>query len=161
MSGVGIMGIDPGLGGGIAVLSDNGVLLEPMPRIKNELDLNELARIISDHASDIRCAFLEQVSAMPKQGVSSMFKFGRVYGVVEGMLAANKVPVVYVRPQVWMKVIHQGAPAKFDAKDRSKLVFARLFPKIDAKRTPLCRGPDSGLVDAALIAEYGRRSYVH
>ncbi len=158
MSGVNILGIDPGLGGGLAIISpSDGMMLEPMPTIGNELNIPALNKIIADHARDIRLAVLEKVGAMPGQGVSSMFKFGRVYGVAEALLVANGIPILDVRPQAWMKVMHEGVNSKLEPKQRSLLAFQRLFPFVDARRTAKCRNPDFGLVDAALMAEYGRR----
>jgi hypothetical protein len=75
------------------------------------------------------------------------------------MLVANRVPVVDVRPQEWMKKLHDGQNAKLPPKERNLITFSKLFPGINAKRTERCKGPDLGLVDAALIAEYGRRSF--
>lgn len=158
MSGVSVMGIDPGLGGGLAIIHPHdGVLLEPLPVIGNELDLAELSRMLEFHANDIRVAVLEKVAAMPGQGVSSMFKFGKVYGAIQALLVAHKIAFVDARPQQWMKVMHAGVSQKLESKERSRLVFAQLFPNVDARRTIKCRTPDMGLVEAALMAEYGRR----
>lgn len=160
MSGVGIMGIDPGLGGGIAILTDDSLILEPMPRDEaGALDLFELNKIISDHANDLRCAFVEKVHAMPKNGVTGMFNFGRNYGIILGMLVANRVKIIDVRPQDWMKTIHLEYNVKVPPKERNLVAFKKIFPNIDARRTVRCKGPDLGLVDAALIAEFGRRSF--
>lgn len=155
MAGTMILGIDPGLSGGLAIMSKTGVLVEPMPTIDKELDLVELSRLIGGYANDIRCAFIEDVHAMPKQGVSSMFKFGKVYGMAQGIVAANKIPMTLVTPQKWMKVIHGNIVAQ-DSKDRSRLAFNRLFPKVNVVEEG-CRVQHMGMLEATLIAEYGRR----
>ena len=153
------MGVDPGLGGGIAILHPNdGILLEPMPVIGNELDLVGVSKLFAAHAAEVRFAYLEQVHAMPGQGVSSMFKFGKVYGALQGLLICHQIPTIDVRPQAWMKVLHEGISRDLDPKERSRIVFSKLFPHVDARRSVKCRTPDMGLVDAALIAEYGRRA---
>jgi hypothetical protein len=151
-----VLGIDPGLSGGLAVIGPDGLWLEPMPRtVDGDLDLDELRRLIGDWYGEISNAFVEKVHAMPKQGVSSMFTFGRSYGAILGMLAAFDIHVVHVRPQEWQKEMHEGFAG--EPKDRSRAAFAELFPGVNAKRTPKCKGPDEGLVEAALIAEFGRR----
>jgi crossover junction endodeoxyribonuclease RuvC len=159
MSGVSILGVDPGLGGGLAIIHPkDGMLLEPMPTIGNELDLQTLNRFIGDHARDIRVAYLEKVHAMPKNGSVSMFKFGRVYGALEALLVAHKIPVVDVRPQVWMANVHAGISRSLEPKERSRMAFSRIFPEVDARRTMKSKVPDMGLVDAGLIALYGMRT---
>lgn len=161
MTGVCFLGVDPGLDGGLALVSQrDGVLLEVMPTIGSELDFHLLAKILKDWAPDIRKAYLEHVHAMPKQGVASMFKFGKVFGGVQGVLATLGIPFELVRPQAWQKVMHQGTPASANTKDRSRLAFARLFPGVNALASDRSRVPHDGMVEAALMAEYGRRMTV-
>jgi crossover junction endodeoxyribonuclease RuvC len=158
VSGTFFMGIDPGLKGGIAVLSPDGVIIEPMPTIEDTiLNLPELARILRDWAPEIRMCVLEKVGAMPKQGVSSMFKFGRVYGNVEAMLIAFGIPTMLVRPQEWQKEIHRGADGNLDSKAKSYVIFSRLFPGVNALRTKRSTKPHEGMVEALLMAEFARR----
>lgn len=161
MRGVCVLGIDPGLGGGLALIHPrDGILLESMPTIGNELDLKTLNDFISAHADDVLIAYLEKATAMPKQGVTSMFKFGRVFGTIEAMLAAYEIPMKIIPPQQWMKIMHVGLSRSLGTKERSQIVFDRLFPDIDARRTPKCKGPDMGLVEAALIAQYGLKDTI-
>jgi crossover junction endodeoxyribonuclease RuvC len=155
---VAVMGIDPGLGGGIAILHpSDGISLERMPLIGNELDLKELSHILKNFSNDVRMAYLEKAQAMPKQGVSSMFKYGRVFGAIEALLTGHEIPFVLVTPQTWMKYSHSGISRDLDSKERSRMAFARLLPNVDARRTAKCKGPDMGLVEASLIADYGMR----
>src|ERR1700733_1948010 len=151
------MGIDPGLGGGIAILGRDGILLEPIPTSDDgkRIDLLELAKIMGDHAPDIRVCYLEDVHAMPKQGVVSMFTFGKVVGILQGMLGAFGIPFVLVRPQQWMGEMYRNIEG--ENKERSITAFERLYPGVNALRTTRSKKPDLGLVEAALIAEYGRR----
>ena len=158
MSGLAVLGIDPGLNGGIAILHPkDGMILETMPTIGNQMNPAILSDMIQEYLGEIRLAVLEQVHSMPKQGVASSFKFGRTVGVIEGILAAHRVRYFEVRPQEWMKEMHQGTPASMDPKERGRLAFTRIFPGVNAMATPKSRVMHDGLVDAALIAEYANR----
>ena len=154
-----IVGIDPGLTGAIVFLSPAGdnMSFDIMPNVGGVLDLQECCRILG-YAEGEKChAFLEKVGAAPGQGVSSMFKFGRVYGQIEGVLAAMEIPYTLVTPQRWQRDIHKGIDKKLKPKDRSRIAASRLFPGFDLRPSDRCRVPHSGVVDALLIAEYGRR----
>ena len=120
-----IIGIDPGLSGAIAVLQDKKVLnLFEMPVMaegkKNKRQLNSalLVDIIKDNISfdeDI-AVVVEQVNAMPGQGVTSMFNFGQTFGAIKGICAALNLPIFFVRPSKWKKhfdlIIHQKTLAE-------------------------------------------------
>ena len=150
-----ILGIDPGASGGIAFFSMQRGLLSifDMPTVevkrggknKREVSAAMLNAIIG--ARDIDAAFVEKVGAMPGQGVSSMFQFGRSVGMIEGVLAALEIPTNYVTPQVWQKAV--GARG---GKDASRARASELFPAYAANFT---RKKDDGRADAALIAWYG------
>lgn len=152
------IGIDPGLSGAIAVLNDDLSLaaVYDMPVMalrpgKNQVNAAELAKLIMDSAVDYSrrlkpVAYLEQVSAMPGQGVSGMFSFGTSYGIVQGVLAALGVPVVLVRPQAWKS----RAGLKGTEKDMARTVAQRLYPAAD-----LSRKKDIGRADSILIARFG------
>jgi len=150
-----ILGIDPGASGGIAFFSMQRGLLSifDMPTVevkrggknKREVSAAMLNAIIG--ARDIDAAFVEKVGAMPGQGVSSMFQFGRSVGMIEGVLSALEIPTNYVTPQVWQKAV--GARG---GKDASRARAAELFPAYAAN---FSRKKDDGRADAALIAWYG------
>lgn len=151
-----IIGIDPGLSGALAVL-DGGRLVDAidMPVVeivrnskrKREIDPAALASILRPLAGSV--AVLERVGAMPKQGVSSMFAFGRSVGMVEGALAALAIPVHYVTPQTWLK-----AMAVPGGDGGGRLRASQLFPgDVDRWR----RVKDDGRADAVLIAAFGAR----
>ncbi len=144
------IGIDPGISGAIAKLNDNnsfiGVYDMPvMPGTGKRQQVNaaELAKIIR---LDGGIAFVERVSAMPKQGVSSMFSFGCSYGIVLGVLAALQIPVVLVTPQSWKK--KAGISGK--DKDYARTLAQQLYPQAE-----LGRKKDIGRADALLIARFG------
>ena len=151
-----ILGVDPGLTGALVFIGDE-IESIVMPKIGNILNLAELSEILEARRDKITHAYLESVHAMPKQGVSSSFKFGRVFGMAEAMLAAHKIPYTLVTPQAWQKVIHAGIEKSIEPKKRSLIAVTRLFPTTNLLATERSKVPHSGIVDALLIAEYGRR----
>lgn len=169
-----VMGIDPGLTGGIVVLGEDRKLLAkyPIPSIittkkmsggktkrTSAIDLNGLRKIFEEWADFIDVVYLEKVSAMPNQGVVSVFKFGRVFGILEAMVAAYKMPVVMVTPRTWCKTMHKGVSPDLSPKAKSGVVLGRLFPEIDLRATERSKKPHEGMLDALLIAEYGRKEH--
>jgi crossover junction endodeoxyribonuclease RuvC len=150
-----ILGIDPGLNGAMAYYeTDIDVLVVmDMPTVevtrngknKREVSPALLADLIAGRG--IKKAYMERVSAMPGQGVSSMFSFGRSVGVIEGVLAAYEIPVTHVTPQAWMKAMGIRA-----GKDGSRERAMQLFPQYSSM---FSRKKDDGRSDAALIAKYG------
>ena len=149
-----IIGIDPGLDGALAALTRSTLELAVMPvvRVGRRRKLDE--RVIVDWLARHRPAhvFIEHVQAMPRQGVVSMFSFGAGWGLVRGICAGLGLPYELVRPQEWQKVMLAGQP-----KGAEYLVASRLWPHENWRASDRSRKPHDGLVDAALIAEYGRR----
>jgi Holliday junction resolvasome RuvABC endonuclease subunit len=143
------IGIDPGANGALVVLvndrdSDD---LFSMPFSKyTERDI-VLAIDHLPHAPKW-CCFIEKVHAMPKQGVSSTFKFGRSYGVMIGILTALGIPYREVTPQTWQKAM--SCLSKGD-KNVTKAAAQKLFPSVKVTHAN---------ADALLIAEYCRRTWV-
>lgn len=159
-----ILGIDPGLNGGICLMAANRKILHlsVMPTIdKKQIDLTLFDGLLGDLKEKklIHHCFLEQVGARPGQSVVAMFKFGRVYGNMEAMISAHKIPMTLVTPQAWQKVTHLGVEKQIDPKQRSLLAAKRLYPEQDFLATERSKVPHDGLVDAILIAEYGCRIY--
>jgi len=162
-----ILGIDPGLHGGLVCVKSNGDVhfTVPMPiytakvgkKKQTHINLIELNDYFEGFKKRIRHCYLEKVGAMPKQNIMSMFNFGKVFGYVEALLVAYDIPYTLVTPQRWMKVMHAGLPQKMDTKDRSKIIALREYPNVELKATPKSKVPHSGIVDALLIEEYGRR----
>lgn len=151
----GVMGIDPGVSGGYALIDDDRrALVETFPLAGGEVDLAELATDWRGLAPDF--AVLELVGAMPKQGLSSTFSFGRRVGELRGVLAALGIQYYEVRPQAWKKVVLAGT-----AKDKDAAVAwcRRAYPTSRLVQ-PGCRVPHHGLADALAMAEFGRRTYL-
>lgn len=147
------IGIDPGILGALAFLDDNLKCLAvfDMPIMtktlkRQQVNGAELAKIIERHRSIERVACLEQVSAWPGQGVSSVFSFGCSYGIVLGVLAAFQIPVVLITPASWKK--RAGLVGK--DKDMARTLAQQLYPAVE-----LGRKRDIGRADALLIARFG------
>jgi crossover junction endodeoxyribonuclease RuvC len=151
-----IFGIDPGVSGAISILENNKVLdAIEMPTIidgkKNKRQVNgaQVVKIIKDqkYLDKEKIIIVEQVNAMPGQGVTSMFNFGQSFGVIKGISAALEISIYFVRPSKWKK--------HFDLlktnKDASRTKAVQIYPYISDK---LSRKKDSNKADAILIAKY-------
>ena len=152
MTTTGILGIDPGLSGGLALYDGRAIIqAAPMPVIKlagkGEIDLARLSAILREWAP--ACAWVEQQQAMPRQGVASSFRTGQNYGTLMGFLQASGVPVTIVRPSTWKRVM--GVPSD---KAAAVAIASRLLPS-SSHWWP--RKGDDGIAEAALLAVYGSR----
>ena len=153
-----IIGIDPGLSGAVAVLTGTDSLsvfdmptmtVERNGKAKRQVSASELAEIIYIMKNDDCHVYCERVGAMAGQGVTSVFSFGRSFGMIEGILAAFKLPVTYVAPATWVKAVGRG-----QGKDASRARAMEIFPN---NQTDFKRKKDDGRADAALIACWGLR----
>jgi len=162
-----VVGIDPGLTGGIAVLDTDWSDAQPryciaMPIIAaytggRTAHLIDAVALYDFFASmEDAVFFVEKVHSMPKQGVASAFKFGRGLGVIEGVIAATKFPLHFVSPQRWQKVMHADIEGT-DPKARSVIAAKRLFPHAILTVGERSTKPHLGLTESLLIAEFGRR----
>lgn len=149
------IGIDPGLNGAIAFLdTDKGHLsVIDMPtfevkrnnKAKREVNAAGLAHVLAT-AQKVQGIVLERVGAMPGQGVSSVFSFGRSVGLIEGVLAAYLLPVTIITPQTWQKAVGVRG-----GKDGSRMRACELFPNYAGL---FARKKDDGRADAACMAWY-------
>jgi len=146
-----VIGIDPGISGAIC-LFEGGKLVNVIDMPTLEVDSGKTKK---RHISAVSlCNYLtvfsnahvviEKVGAMPGQGVSSMFNFGRSAGIIEGVVAALRMPHTYVTPQTWTKAVGRAA-----GKDASRMRAMELFP---VKADLFKRAKDDGRADACLIA---------
>ena len=146
-----ILGIDPGACGAVAIMSDNGYLIDlhDLPHIEGH-GLSEaiLAEILRE-VDDCKHAFIERVSAMPKQGVASTFKLGVNYGAIRGVCAALGISYSLVTPGKWKR--DMGLKAD---KNQARARAAQLWPGAAAQ---FARKKDDGRAEAALIALWGSR----
>ena len=136
-----ILGIDPGISGGAAIISEDQQFTQVIAFAK--LTPVEIADWITSR--EIFVCYLEGVSAMPGQGVTSTFKFGMNYGIWQGLLAAKKIPFQRVYPLKWQTFMNCRTGGN---KNVSKVRAQELFPHIKITHA---------IADALLIAEYGRR----
>lgn len=150
-----ILGIDPGINGAIAFFDfEKGELtifdmpvasVERNGKQKKEVSPAMLAMLC--RGIEVRRAIVERVNARPGQGVTSMFAFGRSFGIVEGVLGGLNIPMSYVTPQQWRKSMQVR-----EGKDGSRQRAAELFPRY-ADQFQLKK--HDGRAEAALIAYFG------
>lgn len=139
------IGIDPGKGGALAVITQDSALVF-------SFDRKDYVKILQAAAkADAKCC-LERVGAMPGQGVTSMFSFGENFGFIQGVLEASGIPYELVTPQRWKKEF--GVTGD---KNSAVSVCQRLFPGVSLLKTERSRKPDDGMAEALLMAEYARR----
>ena len=151
-----VIGIDPGLSGAIAILENNKVLnIFDIPVMsegkKNKRQLNSalLVSLLRENIIENEdvAVVVEQVNAMPGQGVTSMFNFGQTFGAIKGVCAALNLSIFFVRPSKWKK--------HFDlinsSKDSSRTKAIEMYPKLSNQ---LAKKKDVNKSDAILIARY-------
>ena len=151
------IGVDPGLSGAVAVISPESLKIFDMPtmtverngKAKRQVSASELAEMLYLYSGRDCHVYCERVSAMAGQGVTSVFSFGRSFGMIEGILAAFKMPVTFVPPATWVKAVGRG-----QGKDASRARAMELFP---SDQDQFKRVKDDGRADAALIAYWGSR----
>ena len=153
-----ILGVDPEIKGGLAIVAvDNGAAPQPVDVIdipvigegaKERVDALALWGWINHHQP--QHAYIERAQAMPKQGASSGFKYGRAVGALEAAVALCEIAMTIVEPGAWKKTHHLHGKDKEGARQRA----LQLFP---AAHTLLARKKDHGRAESALIALYGVR----
>jgi len=152
-----IIGIDPGISGSICFFKDGKILeVIEMPVMtegkKNKKQVNgaqiynEFLKRINKKEDEIRVV-IEQVSAMPGQGVTSMFNFGQSFGILKGICSAMQLPMFFVRPAKWKKYFNLINSQK----DASRTRAIEIFPYFS---TQLSKKKDSNKADAILIASF-------
>ena len=151
-----IIGIDPGLSGAIAVLENNQVLnIFDIPVMsegkKNKRQLNSalLVNLLKENINKEEevAVVVEQVNAMPGQGVTSMFNFGQTFGALKGICAALELPIYFVRPSKWKKHFELINSSK----DSSRTKAIEMYPKLSNQ---LSKKKDVNKSDAILIARF-------
>tara|TARA_Y100000591_G_scaffold324904_1_gene345035 strand:- start:21 stop:512 length:492 start_codon:yes stop_codon:yes gene_type:complete len=151
-----IIGIDPGLSGAIAILENNKVLnIFDIPVMsegkKNKRQLNSalLVTLLKENINKEEevAVVVEQVNAMPGQGVTSMFNFGQTFGALKGICAALELPIYFVRPSKWKKHFELINSSK----DASRTKAIEMYPKLSNQ---LSKKKDVNKSDAILIARF-------
>lgn len=151
-----IIGCDPGMSGGFAVLED-GALVEifPTPTMelhngRRALDASAVMIWLQRH-DDCRTLWLEKAQAMPRDGAVGAFAYGKGVGILTGLVLGLSIPLAEITPQDWRRVM--GLP-NGAGKDASRAMAQKLWPTMAHL---FARKKDDGLAEAALIAEAGRR----
>ena len=158
-----IIGIDPGISGSICFLED-GIIKDvlEMPTMtegkKNKKQVNgsqiynEISLRIKTYEKKNIKVVVEQVSAMPGQGVTSMFNFGQSFGILKGICSAMQLPIYFVRPAKWKKYFNLINSEK----DASRTRAIEIFPYFSSN---LSKKKDTNKADAILIASYFHETY--
>jgi crossover junction endodeoxyribonuclease RuvC len=158
-----IIGIDPGISGSICFFEDGKILdVVEMPTMtegkKNKKQVNgsqlynEISNRIKQRDKKEIKVVIVQVSAMPGQGVTSMFNFGQSYGILKGICSAMRLPMYFVRPAKWKKYFNLINSEK----DASRTRAIEIFPYFSSQ---LSRKKDSNKADAILIASFYYETY--
>ena len=160
MSAINILGVDPGIRGGLAIIAIDAN--STAPRLvdtidipvtgvgaKERVDVLAIRDWIVQHAP--QHALIERAQAMPKQGASSGFKYGRAVGSLEAVIECCEIPLTIIEPSVWKKFHQLHGGDKEGGRQRA----LQLFP---AAHALLTRKRDHGRAEAALIALAGERN---
>lgn len=176
-----VVGIDPGVTGGWAVMREDGKLIShgnfPLIEVeKPNKRKNAKSATRIDRTYDIprvvakmqsiknmyapHITAIESVHSMPTDGSTQAFKFGMCFGILLGALIATGLDVIKVRPADWMRVMHGGGNKDLDAKKRSQQALLMMYPALTGtgRRT---LAVSEGEMDAILLAEWARRTYKH
>ena len=158
-----IIGIDPGISGSICFFQD-GIIKDviEMPTMtdgkKNKRQVNgaqifnELSERINKFDKKNIKVVIEQVSAMPGQGVTSMFNFGQSFGILKGVCSAMNLSMHFVRPAKWKKHFNLINASK----DASRTKAIEIFPYFSSN---LSKKKDANKADAILIASYFEETF--
>jgi crossover junction endodeoxyribonuclease RuvC len=158
-----IIGIDPGISGSICFFQDGKIVdVVEMPTMtegkKNKKQVNG-SQIVNEILEKIKeldkreiKVVIEQVSAMPGQGVTSMFNFGQSFGILKGICSSMQLPMYFVRPAKWKKYFNLINSEK----DASRTRAIEIFPYFSKQ---LSRKKDSNKADAILIASFYYETY--
>lgn len=166
------MAIDPGSKGFIATQCNGEFSFYSIA----DNDLHQLAKIIENIRSsnaNLVCV-MEQIHAIFGSSAKATFSFGEIYGQLQGLLIANKIPYILVQPKEWQKEIWTNpdmvvnykkvtikgkdiTKKEVDTKNTSINAAKRLFPHIDFRKSERCKNLDDNKVDATLMSEYARR----
>lgn len=170
-----ILGIDPGKNGGFCIMfPDRTIEYFKSPVIGKEIDeggytdIIETAQRMAHIGKHELYAFLEDVHAIHGSAAKATFEFGRAVGLLQGILKAHRIPTVLVKPKQWQAKAWSGVKIqkkqdgirfKTDTKSTSLMAAKRLFPQESFLATSRSKVPHDGIVDATLIAYFGRDHY--
>ena len=158
-----IIGIDPGISGSICFFNEGKIIdvieiptMTEGKKNKKQVNGSQIFNEISERIKEIDKkdikVVIEQVSAMPGQGVTSMFNFGQAYGILKGICSSMQLPMYFVRPTKWKKYFNLINSEK----DASRTKAIEIFPYFSSQ---LSRKKDSNKADAILIASFYYETY--
>ena len=158
-----IIGIDPGISGSICFFEDGNIIdVVEMPTMaegkKNKRQVNgaqiynEISKKVGNAPKQNVRVVIEQVSAMPGQGVTSMFNFGQSFGILKGICSAMRLPVYFIRPAKWKKYFSLINSEKDASRTKAIEMFPNFSPQLSKKK-------DSNKADAILIASFYYETY--
>lgn len=148
------VGVDPGARGGLAAIDENNKILFAVPMSRENL-VNYIKNLHYDiiERNDAVIACVEKVGAMPGQGVTSMFSFGKSAGFIEGVLESFEIPYQLVPPRTWKKsfsLLHKDKKASIET-------CKQLFPGVNLLPTERCRKESDGISEAILMSLFAKR----
>lgn len=176
------VGVDPGLSGGIAILGGASPVVVSMPVTGGDIDAHAIATLLRSECPVADTVVgVELVHAMPRQGVSSSFSFGKGFGIVLGVVASLGLRLELIQPNAWKKRVLAGlipqkkalpkdatarekAAASAEHKRQSKQAaiawVRRAYPNVSLIEAR-CRTPNDGMAEAVCIAEFVRLNYAN
>lgn len=143
------VGIDPGKSGALSSVGDINAAIK-MPLVGKDIDCRAIRDFLIMTKPEL--VIIEKVGAMPGQGVTSMFNFGKSYGIVIGIVDAMEIPYQLATPQEWKKAVLSGT--KKDKNDAIEFTRRR-YPEIPLI-PPRCKNPHDGIADATCMAHYAK-----
>jgi hypothetical protein len=159
------IGIDIGLQGGIVILDKDGTIKEfhNMPKDKSGIDIIELDKIFWEYEGSPCMVIFEKLGPIFGSSKKTAWSMGVQVGLMKTICSIRSLPYTEVQAKVWQKEMFQGIPAitkagksSLDTKAMALEAFKRLYPKVDFKRPKADKQYD-GLIDALLMADYGKR----
>lgn len=166
------VGIDPGKNGGIVAITTNGMVIQktPTPLLGDGLDVLAIQHLFTSLIGVYTpVVILEDVHSIFGSSASSNFTFGYVCGAIEAIVLCQRMKLIKVQPKKWQAEIWQNSDKVYkakkpdqknpsiDTKATSLSAVSRLFPNVDLRKTERSKIAADGIVDALLLAEYGRR----
>lgn len=152
------IGVDPGAKGYLCATFNGGYTYAPLA---DHVQLRQLLAGIVETGCEV-VAVVENVHALPRQGLSSTFTFGYNAGWITGVLWGFGIPTCTVTPNKWQRAMWESrdkvtANGKVDPKKTSLAAATRLHPTFDFRRSERAKKPDDNIVDATLICDYAKR----
>jgi hypothetical protein len=150
-----VIGVDPGKSGAFVLWDGQDLNHFPMPLKEKEIDFQGVVELVGKLKE---CHFFLERAYPGGMGVTAAFNYGRGFAAIEHAIQIHKIPVTYVEPSKWAKIMHEGIDAELKPKAKSRIAVERLFP-VQVNNIPRTKTGKfhEGVVDALLIAEYGRR----